>query len=115
MAKEASDTAAPRRGTGTEKVWTRIYLKEWRGFRGWTQEDLAEKSGVSTSMISLIETRQAAGSPDTLESLAKALGISLGELFDVEPKNDKPGRLLRQWVSDDDHRAVMRFLGSTSA
>lgn len=69
-----------------------------------SQEDLAEKSGVSTGQISLIETGKSAGSPETLEKLADALNCEVGELFDVKPEIG--GSLLRLWVRDSDRERV---------
>lgn len=97
MAKARART--PGRGP-TQKPWRRIYLREWRDHRGLSQEELAEKTGVSTGQISLIESRKSAGSPESLEKLAKALGCEVGELLDVKPEGD--GEVFRVWVSKDD-------------
>lgn len=96
----------------TKRVWRRIYLEAWRDKRGWSQEDLAEASGVSTGQISLIESRKSAGSPETLEKLAKALQIEVGELFDVQPGQE--GSILRAWIHDDDRGAVEAFIETMS-
>lgn len=96
----------------TKRVWRRIYLEAWRAHRGLSQEDLAEKSGVSTGQISLIESRKSAGSPETLEKLANALQIEVGELLDVQPGGD--GSILRAWVHDDDRDAVEAFIDTMS-
>jgi transcriptional regulator with XRE-family HTH domain len=92
-----------------EKVWSRIYLRELREARGLSQEKLADKAGVSYSMISLIESHKSAGSPDTLEALAKALGLELGDLF-TEPQKGKV--LLRVYVDEAERRGVQAFLAA---
>lgn len=94
----------------TKRVWRRIHLEAWRNKRGMSQELLAEKSGVSTGQISLIETSKSAGSAETLEKLADALKIEVGELFDVEPGED--GSILRLWVKDGDRERVEAMIGA---
>lgn len=51
-------------------------MKILRLDRGWTQRDLALKSGVSEQTITLIETRRRRGSAETVSRLAAALGVS---------------------------------------
>lgn len=87
-------------------MWRRIYLREWRQHRGLSVEGLAAKAGVSPAIISLIENRKSAGSPDSLEALARELRIEVGELFDVKP--EKGGSILRIWVADEDRAQVQR-------
>ncbi len=94
---------------GAQKVWSRIYLREIREARGLSQEQLEEQSGVSTGMISLIENRLSSGSPDSLERLAEALDIELGDLF-IEPVNGKT--LLRMWVDDDEKSRVRAVIAA---
>lgn len=53
-----------------------------RDERNWTQEDLAAASGVSTRSISSIENGVYSVTLDTLQKLARGLGISLSELFE---------------------------------
>jgi DNA-binding XRE family transcriptional regulator len=57
-------------------------LKLLRTQRGWTQEELARRSGVSRVTISRIENEdEPFPRLETLEKLADALDISLAELF----------------------------------
>lgn len=99
----------PRR---TQRVWRRIRLREWREYRGLSVERLAEKAGVSPGLVSQIENRLSAGSPDSLEKLAKALDCEVGELLDIAPS--KGGSMFRVWVSDEDRpriEAIAKALG----
>lgn len=95
-----------------QKVWRRIYLREWREYRGLSVEALAEKAGVSAGIISLIENRKSAGSPDSLEKLARALHIEIGDIIDVKPDPDRRGSVMRFWVSDEDRSRVQRLLSA---
>lgn len=56
-------------------------LRVLRLVRGWTQEDLAEASGLHRTYVSLIERGRCNISLDNLERLAEALELSLPELF----------------------------------
>ena len=57
-------------------------LQTLRRQAGLTQEQLAEASEVSVDFISLVERGINAPSFDSLEKIAKALGVSYQELFD---------------------------------
>jgi transcriptional regulator with XRE-family HTH domain len=53
-----------------------------RGERGYTLDALAEASGVSRSMISLIERGQSSPTASVLDKLAAGLDVTLAALFD---------------------------------
>jgi len=74
--------------------------------RDWTQEDLAERSGISAAMISHFETgtRQKA-SADNLVKLAKALGVSIDFLM---------GRTDQAEMKDERVEATFRRLSDAS-
>lgn len=57
-------------------------LRQLRLQRKMTQEDLAEGAGVSVDLISNIERGINAPSFDTLEKLARTLGVPIKTLFD---------------------------------
>ncbi len=57
-------------------------LKQIREKRGWTQERLAEKVGVSRVTIARIETANRKPSLELLERLAKALKVKPGKLLE---------------------------------
>lgn len=59
-----------------------IKLKVERAKKGWTQEELAKNSGVGRVTISNIERKGIKNIPVyTLEKLAKALDMTISELF----------------------------------
>lgn len=62
-------------------------LRSLRAARGLTLEQLAELSGVSRSMISLIERRETSPTAAVLHKLAAALGLPMAELF-TAPQRD---------------------------
>jgi transcriptional regulator with XRE-family HTH domain len=59
-------------------------LKEWREEKKLTQEELAEKSGVSERTIRRIETAGVKPSNATVRKLARALGIHFAGLLGKE-------------------------------
>jgi transcriptional regulator with XRE-family HTH domain len=63
----------------------RIFLKEWRTHRGLTQEQLAERVGMSVSNISQLEQGRQGYSQEGLEALADALQCDPGQLLMVDP------------------------------
>lgn len=63
----------------------RLFVKEWRIYRGLTQEQLAERVGMSVSNISQIERGLQGYSPEGLEALSDALRCEPGHLFMVDP------------------------------
>ncbi|HTD61597.1 MAG TPA: helix-turn-helix domain-containing protein [Gemmatimonadaceae bacterium] len=72
----------------TERLATRV--RDLRTSRGLTLESLAERSGVSRSMISLIERAESTPTAVLLERLATGLDVPLASLFDVAPARPQP-------------------------
>ena len=62
-----------------ELLSTRV--RALRKQRGYTLEELAQRSGVSRSMISLIERGQTSATAAVLGKLAQALQVPLAALF----------------------------------
>jgi DNA-binding XRE family transcriptional regulator len=57
-------------------------VKLWREHRGMTQQDLADKAGISKSYLSQIESGKRQGTVDTLSAIARALDVPLDVLTD---------------------------------
>lgn len=60
-------------------------LKSWRDERNMTQKELAVRSGVSASLIGMIETGDRQPSRLNAEDLATALGVPLEAIAFVYP------------------------------
>src|SRR5262249_13110284 len=58
-------------------------VRELRAAQGLSLEALASKSGVSRSMISLVERAESSPTAVVLEKLAAGLGVMLASLFDA--------------------------------
>lgn len=70
-------------------------VRELRSKGGISLDALAERSGVSRSMISLIERAESSPTAALLERLASGLGVALASLFDA-PDGDRSGPLVRR-------------------
>ena len=65
-------------------------VRELRAAKGLSLEALASHSGVSRSMISLIERGESSPTAVVLEKLATALGVMLASLFDTPSAAQAP-------------------------
>ena len=63
-------------------------LKALRAGRGLTLDELAKQSGVSRSMISLIERAESSPTASVLDRLSAALGVTLASMFAEEARED---------------------------
>src|SRR4029434_7503081 len=63
-----------------ERIAARV--RELRAARGYSLDELATRSGVSRSMISLIERAESSPTAVVLDRIASGLGVMLPSLFD---------------------------------
>jgi len=63
----------------------RHFIREWREFRGFSQQQLADLIGTSKTSISRIESLQTPYTQDFLEACADALGVHPGILLIRRP------------------------------
>jgi len=56
-------------------------VKELRERRGWTQERLAAKAGISRGFLARLETARHDPKLSTLEKIAKALRVDVAKLL----------------------------------
>lgn len=88
-------------------------LKAERKQRGWSLDELAERSLVSRAMISKIERQVSSPTAVLLARLADALGISLsGLMFEVPSPQQSVSRLAEQRVWTDPATGYTRRLVS---
>ena len=85
---------AYRRDTAKPKRAATHFLRQWRERptdefpNGMTQEELADRSGLSLSSISAYETGGTDPSLDALQKLSTALGVPRGMITDIDPSYD---------------------------
>jgi len=70
-----------------------VHLKSRRKRAGISQEQLAEKTGISLTLIRDIERRQANPTLSTLVKIAESFDISVAELLDFNNTLQDPVRL----------------------
>jgi transcriptional regulator with XRE-family HTH domain len=63
-----------------DRVATKV--KRLRARRGMTQEQLAERAGISRTYLARLETARHDPTLSVLEKLAKALGVKVAELLE---------------------------------
>jgi transcriptional regulator with XRE-family HTH domain len=57
-------------------------IKELRKFRGFSQEQLSEKVDIDPKYVSFLECGRSSPSLETMESIARALGVEIKDLFE---------------------------------
>jgi transcriptional regulator with XRE-family HTH domain len=90
-------------------------VRELRAEHGLSMEALAEKSGVSRSMISLIERAETSATAVVLDRIAGALGCSITAFFERKnsPSNPLSRRDDQQTWRDPDSGYMRRMLSPT--
>src|SRR5207245_10769068 len=71
-------------------------VRELRAAHGLSLDALAGKSGVSRSMISVIERGESSPTAVVLEKLAAGLGVTLASLFDAPAARTPSGPVARR-------------------
>ena len=57
-------------------------IKVWREYRGLTQQQLADRIGISKPYLSQLETGKRTGTAEVLSAIAEALDVSLEQVAD---------------------------------
>ena len=80
------------------------YIKEWRKHTGLSVDRLGEIAGISGSMISQLERGKTTYTQNTLERLAKALGLQPWQLLACGPEENQ--ELWRMVMNTPERRAI---------
>jgi transcriptional regulator with XRE-family HTH domain len=65
------------------------YLREWRKFMGWSQEELAEMADVHQSKIARVESGKRGLKAGFLKELARAFKVPASALLEVNPATEE--------------------------
>jgi DNA-binding Xre family transcriptional regulator len=86
-------------------------LSKWRKYRdGMTQEELAERAGVTHGLISQLETGKTRYGQETLEALAEVLNCKPADILNVDPT--KEGAIWSLWeTASEAERAQIVAIG----
>jgi quercetin dioxygenase-like cupin family protein len=76
----------------TERTLRRVgsQIRRLRGSRGLTLQDVAVRTGLSVSMLSMVERGLAGASIGTLVAVASALGVHMSDLFEPQGGTASP-------------------------
>lgn len=88
------------------------YVREWRKFRGLTQERLAERTPFTTGAISQLETGRTKYTQDMIEALAVALDCKAGDLLSRNPFKEGDIIYLFDDLPEDKKRMALAMLQS---
>lgn len=75
-------------------------IREEREFRGWTQQELADKTGFSKSSIANWETGRRSPQQKFIEKIAKAMNISPKDLTDEDFEREIKAPTLYELMAD---------------
>lgn len=64
------------------------FLREWRQFRNFTQQQLADRADLTPGAISQLENFRVKMTQPTLEALADAMNCEPGHIWMVNPQKD---------------------------
>jgi len=59
-------------------------IRVWREYRQLTQQQLAEKAGISTPYLSQLESGKRTGTTDVLTAIANALHLTLDDIVKID-------------------------------
>lgn len=91
-------------------------ISEYRQDRGWTEYQLAEKSGLPQSTISSWYRKNMVPTIPSLEKICAAFGITLSQLFaegdEAVSLSESQRRLLERWsrLSSEQQEAVFLLI-----
>ena len=72
-------------------------VRERRALRGWSQEELATRAGLSRAGVGAIESGRLAPSTAAALGIAAALGCRVEDLFRLHDSNAEPGAIAWAW------------------
>jgi len=85
-------------------------LRENRRKCGLSQSKLAEKAGISTQYIAMIELRRQFPTPEVLHRIAAAFGIDAHELFAVPPSPESSMERLHKDIIREVREVIVEVL-----
>lgn len=85
-----------------------LRIKAMREAKGWTQDELAEKSNISRSQLAQIESEARPANTLRLNAIATALGVPTGALFSTSEHDDILMDAARR-LSPEDRASLVRM------
>jgi transcriptional regulator with XRE-family HTH domain len=96
--------------TDTELTIRRVghQIRQLRSARGLTLQAVADHTGVSVSMLSMLERGVAGASIGTLVAVSSALGVHMSDLFEIGPDQASPVRRRTEQIEVQTAAGVLR-------
>lgn len=91
----------------------RHFIRQWRKFRGLSQEQLAERVGVTHGAISQLENGKIAYTQPMLEALAEAMMCEPGDLVVRDPTAKQAMWSLWDQAAPGDREKIIEFMEFT--
>lgn len=91
-----------------------LRIKELREARGWTQEELAERSHMSRSQLAMIEKETRPANTRRLSAIAAALGVPPEGLFDAGTASNRVIDLFVK-LGPEDQMVLLRMAEALAA
>lgn len=85
----------------------RTFIRQWREFRGYSQEKLGSMLETSGSMISRIENGETPYTQDVLEAMAEALMTDPASLLMRNPADDEAIWSIWESAKEADQRKIV--------
>lgn len=90
-------------------------MKEWREFRNITQEDAADRLGITRTFLSKIENIRAQYSQNLIEAAAELYNCTAFDLLRVNPAKSEPLSEIMNTVEGADPAQQARMLSVLKA
>ncbi|TMV86443.1 helix-turn-helix transcriptional regulator [Thioclava sp. BHET1] len=91
-----------------------LRIKELRVEKGWTQDTLAAKAGMSRSQLAMIEKESRPANTLRLNAIASALGVATEDLFETDERERRIIRILRS-LNEENADALLRVAEAFSS
>lgn len=105
------------RALGVVQFYTQsmgLKIKELRIAKGLTQQDLADRAGMSRSQLAMIEAETRPANTLRLNAIASALGVSTEALFTTGDGNSSLNEIMRI-LSPEDRAIIVQMAESLAA
>ncbi len=89
-------------------------LRELRSSKGWTLEELAERSGLSKPFLSRLESGERQPSIAAVLTLARVFGVPMGSLFEIR-QDDENCQVVRVGATTVQHGNGIEYLPLSGA
>lgn len=92
------------------KFKRKTYFREWRKFRGFTLEKLAERIGVTAGAISQLERGETSYTQPMLEALADALNCEPPDLLMQNPLEPESPLSMINRLKPAQRKKIMKYI-----